>query len=261
MKMRKAWCMSSRMQKSGQTQKLQCLRQSTGLQTDRQRLSRSRLQCLHPCHVETVGLLLRSPQISGSNLVWVLAACLLCCLLREVPGHVGQSADFPWGSHHFFLCRAQDVSPVERSLQIWAQIVWVPTYLSGKRTAEPAPCPYYLSCTSPLLPPAPWGALCLGSLLVVLGVHYLKPHYPWASPCLASGWGWQGWLPPHSHILSLQSRVGVGKQGGRWREHSYQLVREGSALLSSIYPRCYRLSPDRVHDEGLFSCVTSHSVA
>lgn len=93
-------------------------------------------------------------------------------------------------------------------------------------TISPAP--------HPPLPPTPWGALCLGSLLVVLGGHYLKPHYPWASPCLASGWGWQGQLPPHSHILSLQTGVGVGKLGGRRHEHSLIPASQGG-LSSAVF--------------------------
>lgn len=109
-------------------------------------------------------------------------------------------------------------------------------------------------------PRPPWGALCLGSLLVVLGGHYLKLHYPWASPGLASGWGLQGHLPPHSHILSLQTGVGVGKQGGRLHERSSLLAREGSPLL--FVPDAtgwHQTEGDRIGDP--FSCVTSHSVA
>lgn len=58
------------------------------------------------------GLLLRSPQMSGSNLVWVLAAFVLCCLPCEAPEHVGQSVgNSPWDSHHFFLMQSTRCLP------------------------------------------------------------------------------------------------------------------------------------------------------
>lgn len=107
--------------------------------------------------------------------------------------------------------------------------------------------------------PRPWGTLCHDSPLVSVGGHYLKPHYPWASHCLASGWGQQGSLPPHSHILSLQTRVGVGKQGEEEHGRPYQLAREDSSLPASGCPRCYKLSPEQkeMGSGTIFLCTFS----
>lgn len=105
--------MKSRMQKSAQTRGFRP--EIAILHTEHRASDRPPTFVMVQAPVSTslsqgsVGLLLRSPQMSGSNLVWALATCVLWCLPPEASEHVGQSTgNSSWGRHFSY---AEQMSP------------------------------------------------------------------------------------------------------------------------------------------------------